>query len=640
MEEQKRDMLTAVRFHPFFQGADPVDISPLLEMCEEREYKAGDGILYASQQRRGLFLVIEGIAEVYVKDEKYNRVEVLEIIRKGEMIGFSSLADFLGAAEQEEAKAEELVEVRAVETVYALYIPFEAVMKRWTDPVVHDYFLTQVAIRLRDVYRSLAEQVKLSRGFGESEALVLRVQDMMSHSIISCTPETEAGEAAAIMSRNRISSVVVMEQRELKGIVTERDIVERIVAAGRPYHSPVSAIMTASPLMISRFSYYYEALSMMVLHGVKRLPVEDQGRICGMLTLSDLLRRKNESMMKTIHRIEEADSGSLPQVKDAIYDVFEILLKEQVPMMNVLAIATKLFDRLIKRAVDMAIHDVEANHGHKAPVAFNLYMMGSAGRGEQFILTDQDHFLVFENSDDPKVHSYFRLLGEKIVHYLELAGYARCKGLMMSSEAVWRGTLVDWRLRLREWSVRSTNEQLLLAINFFSYRLVYGNQELHAAFEEVIDETLQRHHLFLFRLAQMEQERPIALLGRPIRSLFRLEKKSIDVKKEILFPYHHGLQILSMVHGVLSGTPFERVEALKQKGVISKSFAHDIREAANQVLALYVRLRYQQAKQGMESSSVLYFNSLTTREKEELILSVKTLKELQNKLFYRFSIQI
>ncbi|MEH6942853.1 DUF294 nucleotidyltransferase-like domain-containing protein [Bacillus sp. JJ722] len=642
MGEQKQDVMAAVRFHPFFQGAELMAISFLLESCDERYFTAGEIVLHARERRTGLYLVIEGIAEVYVKAEQHDRNEVLEIIGKEEMIGFSSLADFLGVIGQTDGvEAEEIVEVRAVEDIRALYIPFEVVTKRWTDPIVHDYFLTQVAIRLKDVYSSLAEQVRLARSVGETDALVLRVQDIMSSTIITSSPEESVQEVAKKMIHNRISSVLIMDGNQLKGIVTERDIVERIVVQNRTYQELAKDVMTENPITISRFSYYYEALSMMVLNGVNRLPVEDQGTVCGMLTLSDLMRKKNESMLKTIRRIDEADAHSLRSVKNAIYKVFETLLKEQVPMVNALAVVTKLFDRLIKRSVDLALKDIKDNEGLIPPVAFNLYMMGSSGRGEQFILTDQDHFLVFEDSDhEEQVHSFFKRLGEKIVHYLELAGYARCKGLMMSSEAKWRGTLHEWRLRLKEWGLQSSNEQLLLAINFFSYRMVYGDENLHTAFEDIIDETLQRYHLFLFRLAQIEQERPMTLLGQPIRSLFRLEKKSIDMKKDILFPYHHSLQILSMVHGVLSGTPFGRIEALEQQGVLSHNFAHDLREVVNQVLTLYVQLRWKQAKKGEGSSSVLYFTALTTREKEELIISVKTLKELQNKMFYQFSMQI
>lgn len=642
MGEQMSEKLAAIQSHPIFYGVTLKELNVLFNMCEEKVYQPEEVILYANQERKGLYLIVNGIAEVYVKDEKQRKNEVLEIIEKGELIGFSSLANFIGAAKRiKESSVESMVEVRAVETVYAVHIPFAVITKRWGEPKVHDYLLAQIAVRLRDVYSSLAEQIKLARNHGESDALVMRVQDMMSQKLVTCSPTHSIQEVATLMSQHRVSSILIMEENQLQGIITERDIVERVVVKNRSLQDEAQQIMTRNPHTISRFSYYYDALSALLLKGVKHLPVTDHNVVCGMISLSDLMRKKNESMMKTINSIESADAHSLYQVKKAIYDVFETLLKEKVPMVQSLDIVTKLYDRLMKRAVEIAIEDLSQTEGLKPPVAFNLYAMGSSGRGEQFMLTDQDHFLVFEDNDNEEAaQSYFKMLGEKIVQYLELVGYARCKGLMMSSEETWRGTISEWQNRVREWGVRSTNDHLLLAINFFSYRMVYGTDQLHHKFETELKKTLKRCNMFLYRLTELEKENPVTSLGQPILSLFKLAKKSIDMKKEILFPYHHGLQILSMIHGVLSGTPFERIDALEKKGVLTDSNATDIKEAVNQVLTLYVNLRWRQIKNEEESSSVLHFATLSTREKEELIISMKLLKELQNKIFYHFHMKI
>jgi CBS domain-containing protein len=643
MTDQKQsnsELLSVVRFHPLFQGVEPEAAASLLSLCEEKTYASGEIILQANQARTGLVLVLNGIAEVFVKDAASERDEVLEVVQKGEILGFSSLADFLGVDKKtRDTKSETMVEVRAVEDVRALHVPFDVIAKRWGDPKLHDYLLTQVAIRIKDIYGSLAEQVKLARNFGEGDALVMRVQDMMSKSIISCSPDDPVQKVASLMIEHQISSIVVLENSKLKGIITERDIVERVVVQSKSFEEKAKSIMTPNPYTISRFSYYYDALSTFILNGVKHLPVVDDGHVSGILSLSDLLRKKNENMMKVIKKIEDADAESLSQVKKAIYEVLDTLLKEKVPILNTLEIITKLYDRLVIRAINIAINDLEKNEGLTPPVEFCFYQMGSAGRAEQFMLTDQDHFIVFEDCHDKEeAHAYFKKLGEKIVYYLELAGYARCKGLMMASEAKWRGTLLEWEDRVREWRIRSTNDNLLLAINFFSYRRVYGSEKLHKQFEQNLEKMMARSEIFLFRLAQIEHESPIPTLDQPIRSLFKLERKSIDMKKEILFPYHHGLQILSLLHGVLSGTPLERIEALEKKGVLSARFANDVRAAASQVLAMYVNHRWQQAKRGEKLTSVLEFVRLSTREKEELIISLKTLQEMQRKLFHHFPI--
>ena len=634
MDGQLGSLMETMGNHPIFLGADDEVLMALSGSCAIRTYRPMDVILHAHEERKGLLTVLEGIAEVRVGDE------VLEIVRQGEMIGFSSIYRLFQSESSFLPREEAQVEVRALEKVKALFIPFEAIAIRWSDPDVREFLLRRVSERLRDVYGSLAEQVSLSRRFGDREALVLRVQDLMSTDIVCCGPETPIRKAAARMTESRVGSIIVAEGKSLLGIITERDIVGKVVAGNRSLEQPASDIMTPDPYTISRFSFYYDAFSTLLLRGVKHLPVMDGKQVCGMISLSDLLNKKNEGMMKTIQTIEDADEGSLSRVKDAIYAVFETMLNDKVPAADILSTVTKLYDRLIRRAVEIAVSDAERITGNRPPLLFGLYMMGSAGREEQFMLTDQDHFLVYENTEVPEHEAYFKLLGERIVHYLEVAGYERCKGLMMSSEADWRGTVKDWKRRVREWGVVSANEQLLKAINFFSHRLVYGSESLHRTFEEEIEETLSRCKMFLYRLAEVERGRPVMALGNPFLSLLRIGRRSIDMKKEILFPYHHGLQIWSMIHGINSGTPIERLDALVRTGALEESFANDVKEAMNVVLGLYIRLKHGQAKRGEELSSILPLAVLSTREKEELVISMKLLKEMQNKIFFHFHMRL
>ncbi|MBT2690547.1 CBS domain-containing protein [Bacillus sp. ISL-47] len=626
--------LEAVRFHPFFRGVDSDTALSLISLCEVRQFEKNEIMLKKDKPREGLLLILEGLSEVFVKNETHGREEVLEVVQKGEMIGFSSLADFLGVSKP--VKTDVMVEVKAVSAVRAMYIPFEVVTRRWDDPAVHDYLLTQVAIRLKDIYTSLAEQVKLATDYGENEAFMIRVQDVMSEGVAAVLPEESVQKAARLMHKMRTSSVLVIENELLKGIITERDMVERVVARGIELSAEARTIMTPDPVSISRSAYYYDAISLIFLKGFKHLPVVEDSKVVGIVTLSDLLRKKNENVMKTIQKIEQADRDSLPQVKNAIYEVIDTLIRDRVPILTTFEIITKLYDRLAGRIVELSIKNLQEK-GMQRPGDFAFYQMGSSGRGEQFMLTDQDHFLVYENHRED-ASAYFSELGREITSNMEAAGYVRCKGLMMCSEQKWRGSLAVWEDRLRKWMLQSTNSNLLLAQNFFSYRFITGSERLHEKFERMIAEQMKRSRIFLYRLAQLEKEHPIPTLDQPIRSLFKLERKSIDMKKEVLFPYHHSLQILSLLHGKQSGTPVEKIDYLKKKQVISREFALDLKEAVSTILTMYVTQRWQQAKAGSELTSVVSFARLSTREKEELILSLKTLRELQSQVFIHFSV--
>ncbi|MBT2691809.1 DUF294 nucleotidyltransferase-like domain-containing protein [Bacillus sp. ISL-55] len=626
-QKLNKEIWKAVQFHPLFQGVDERTALSLVEECEALTYGKKEMMLKTDTPRQGLLLILQGIAEVFVKNAA-GQEEVLEVIRKGEIVGFSSLAEFLGFSSADKQQAN--VEVRSVDDVQALLIPFSILAKRWDDQDVHDYLLSQVSIRLKDVYGSLAEQVKMAKGIGEGETILARVQDLMTEEIVSVSPITSIKETARKMANSQTSSVLVVEQQELKGIITERDIVGRVVAKGISVEEPSRLVMTEKPVTISRFAYYYDALSKILLNGIKHLPVVDDGKISGVVTLTDLLRKKNDSLMRTIKKIEEADETNLPEIKAAIYEITETLMRDRVPALALLDIITKLYDRLIVRAVELSLAALRKK-GLEPPAPFAFYLMGSAGRGEQFMLTDQDHFLVYGECSE---HGYFEKLGAEITLMLEAAGYARCKGLMMSSEERWRGTLLQWQDRVRKWMLQSTNENLLLAHNFFSYRFVAGSEVLNVEFEAKIAELLDRSKIFLYRMVQAEREQEIPTLDEPIRALFKLGRKNIDIKKEILFPFHHSLQILSLYYGGIPGTPLEKIASLKEKGIFTEGFTEDLKEAFSHVLDLYIRQRW--GNNG--GSSVLSFATMSTRQKDELILSLRTLRELQGMVFARFSV--
>ncbi len=625
--------------HPLFKQLSDGQKKDLYQSCEIKRFDQADIILQANKRREGLFLLLEGNAEVYTKNESSDRVEVLEVIQAGHLIGLSSIADFLGESSIDSPQLN--VEVRSVTESHCLYIPFSVLEARWEDLEVRDYILRKIAVRLRDIYGSLAEQVNLSRQWGESEPFIRRVQDLMSSPVMSIEAGESIKNTAIKMNQHSLGSILILEQKQLVGIITERDLVERVIANSISLDESNEKIMTKNPYTISPYDYYYQALSEFLLKGVKYLPVVEDGKVLGIITLSDLLRKKNQSMVNTIKKIEQADERTIGDVKQAIYYVLGTLIQDKVPILHTLEVVTSLFDRLAQHSIELAIQSLEKKGAGKPPVAFSWYMMGSAGRGEQFLLTDQDHFLVYEDvkeQDKEQVEAYFESLGNEIVHYMELAGYERCKGKMMSSELVWRGSLNTWQERLRRWSLRATNDTLLLAQNFFSFRFLYGDTTIHDSFVEMIKKQMKSSKIFLYRLAQVEKTQQVPLFEHPIRSLFGLDKKQMDIKKDSLFPFHHALQIISLGDEIIEGTPLQRLQRLVDKKLITESFYEDLKESFSIVMRIYVYNKWASLQRGEASTSIVKFTHLTTKEKENIILAQRMFRSLQNQMLSEFSL--
>lgn len=629
----KIELYELVHQHPLFVGTTEEQFSKLMESCELKFYKKTEKVLYAKSHREGLLLVLTGVAEVYIGGEN-DRREILEVLQQSEMIGFSSLAQFLG--EPDDVIRSLTVEVEASEDLYCLKIPYSVVEKRWADAGVRDFFLKKVAIRLRDIYSSLAEQVKLAADWGESEPFVRRVQDLMTEPVITIGQHETAQDAARKMVEHSIGSVLVVDEAEkLLGIITDKDIVRRVatVLENGSLHFQAKDIMTPHPLTISRNAYYYEALSAFYTNGVKHLPVIEEERVVGIVTLSSLLAKKNRGQMSILKQIEQSSFENLPSVKNAIYDVLTSLIQDEISTIHTLEIITKLYDRLTRHCVDLAVQSLgKKGHPSSPPVPFTWYLMGSGARGEQFMLTDQDHFLVYEDPDESNkraVEDYFSLLGEEIVVHLEKAGYTRCKGRMMSNNPDWRGSLTEWKGRLREWALETTDEQILLGQNFLSFRFVYGDSNLNEHFVEMVQNKLEVSKTFLYYMAQQEREKLVPQIDQSFLGLFKGKKKVIDVKKHALFPLHHCLQVLGAINGVIEGTSLQLLNELVRRKVLYESLSDDLRHAYEVALKTRIKMSWEKHLKGEQSTTEIDITSLHSWEKDEIINMLKAVRALQ-----------
>ena len=610
--------------HFIFSNLTPTQLQQFLTECREEEVAFGEIILQADTPRNGIYLLVSGKAEIYIPGGLTFHDEVLDIIEENELIGLSHLHETLFS--QEKKQSQHHLEVRAITEAKVLFIPDHLIQQQLQNPTVKEALLKEVSARLNDVYQSLAEQMKLANKLGEEKPYIVRVQEIMTTDFHTAAPTTTATEAAQLMSNTKSTAIFIAEEGNLQGILTEQDFVKRLIATGtNPTRTTVGQIMTVNPVTIDHRAYYYEALSKMLINGINHLPVTtDKNELVGLVTLANLLQYKKEGLLQTTERLNNLTVEDLPTIKEHLYAVLATLMQQNVPIYHTLHVMNTLYDQLIEKCVQLAEQEMGP-----PPCEYAFYTMGSSGRKEQFLLTDQDHFLVYEkNGHDTQ--QYFEAFTHVIVDFLERAGYKKCKGNMMSNFEQWRGPLDQWESRLNHWVLHATEEKLLLAQNFFSCRFITGDAGLHQSFIGIIESTFhQKARIFLYRLSENERSNMIPALEQPIRSLFRRQRKEINIKKHLLFPYHHSLQILSIMHGIVYGTPLEKLQKLHERGVISENFQKDLQDAAAAILGFYVQKEWGAYKSGAELGKELQLTNLTTRQKEQWMLNTNTIKQLQ-----------
>ncbi len=635
MNSEQQEMYKKVHDQPIFRGLSGAEFAELMAECKLTYYRKAKKVDYFRTPDEGLLLILKGTAEIFIEGND-GKSFALEEVQECEVIGLSNIAYYLG--ESNRPLDRHHLELEIVEDSYCLQIPFSVVQKRLDDTDVRDAILKSMSIRLANVYASLGEQIKLSDEWGESEPYVRRVEDFMNSPAITVSEDAAVQKIARIMVDNSISSLMVVNQQEqLTGIITEKDLVQRVVAQGSNGELKAVDVMTKKPHTISRHDYYYEVLSAFYKNGVKHLPVVQGNRLVGVVTLSNLISKRDRGSMGILKTIEESSFDNLPVVKNAIYDVLSSLINDEISTIHTLQIITKLYDRLARHCVKLAVQSLERQGKGKPPVPFAWYQMGSGARGEQFMVTDQDHFLVYTDpyeGDKKEVETYFSLLGEVIVEHMEKAGYSRCDGKMMSSEARWRGSVTEWQHRLRSWALKATDNDLLLGYNFLSFRFLLGDASLHNRFARMVQIQLKSSQTYLYYMAQQEQNKPIPQVSHSFLALFkgRGTREVIDIKKNALFPMHHCLQILGVQKDIVSGTPLQLIDDLVKKGELSSGFADDIRHAYEIALKTRIQLSWKKHLRDESFTTEIQFAFIRRWERDELTTMLKTVHALQSHL--------
>ncbi|MGD7044610.1 DUF294 nucleotidyltransferase-like domain-containing protein [Jeotgalibacillus proteolyticus] len=603
---------------PLFSSMTENEFSVIYDRCEEREYEKDALIAHAYKKREGVFLITSGLTEVYAAGSMQER-EVLELAGPGEILGLASLSTMLLSTEE----PTNTVEIQALEPTLGLFVPYEVLREIWNIPHVQSFFLEKTIFRLQDVYRSLTEQLQQSNGLSSQRKVFKRVQDLMSAPLLSLSSSSTLQDGIQFMSHHNLSAVVLLNDAKLLGVVSMREVINAI-AASESLSSPLASIANKRLNVISRSAYYYDAVGVFQQQPELRhlVVVNDEDKPVGMLTLSDVLKQRHRFIQQTMNKIRLLTKDTIRETAVQLQQIAHQLFEENESIRMIASIMTPLFDQLVIKVIYLAQNEIKQQYDLTAPCEFVFYQMGSAGRGEQLMMTDQDHFLVYKELT-PQSEHYFSVLGDLVVEWLEEAGFAPCDGNMMARNPVWRGSIESWQQRIHRFAVRSTPQHILHAFNFFAMRRITGSRTLHREFLSIIEGELKRSGVLLTQMGRELRGSVIPVMDHRIRSLLLREGRRIQIKKQLLFPFHHSLQIKSLLHQVIEGSASSKIEALAEKEKLTKDAAEELKESLDIVLMLYFKDKKQ------KGTGQINTEELTGREKALLSRALNVLREFQ-----------
>lgn len=429
-----------------------------------------------------------------------------------------------------------------------------------------------------------------SNADGHARLVTMPVRALIRRAPVTLPPETPIIEAARAMRTHRVSSLLLVEDGKLVGLITDRDLRDRVVAEGLDVARPVRDIATRSLLTIDIERPAFHALLVMARHNVHHVPVLDGGQVTGMVTSTDIAEQHSDSAMALTGAIFEQDLlGSLVQVSGRIGKLQQNLAAANASAYSTGHIVSAMTDALTTRLLQLA----EAELG-PPPVPYAWVAAGSQGRGEQTARSDQDNCMVLDDSYAAERHGeYFRELARRVCDGLDACGYVHCPGGMMAITDQWRQPLARWHDYFRRWIDRPEPEAMMLAGVFLDQRHVHGRAELVETLRAEVVARARANKAFLAALAAnaLQRKPPLNWRNRlmPIRE--GPHEGTIDLKMHGIVPIVDMARYYAYAAGAEAVNTRDRLEQAAARGKLTDPQARDLLDALDFLSGL--RLRHQ-----------------------------------------------
>lgn len=470
----------------------------------------------------------------------------------------------------------------------------------------------------------------------ETAALTMaRIRQAYLHPPVFVEAGASLRDAAAAMKRNQASSVLVREGDPKNGgpesggrigILTGTDLRDLVVLEGRPVDSPVGPLARYELLALDRDDLLFNALILMTKHSVRRLVITEQGEIAGLLEQTDLLAvLSNHSQVIALRVDRAATPEDLGRASQDIVGLIRTLHGTGVKVSFIADLVTELNRKIFRRLFELlAPPDLLANAC--------LIVMGSEGRGEQLLKTDQDNGLILRDGYDcPSLSQVTDAFTRHLVEF----GYPPCPGRIMVSNPDWTRPLAQYKDSLFHWIHRPDEAaQMNLAI-FYDAAAVAGDAALLAEAKGYLLGRLQDNQMFFTAFARpaLAFDTPSGLFG----GLFeRRRNEAVDIKKAGIFPIVHGVRALALEKHMAETNTTERIWALADQGVLDRSVAGELADAFTFLSTLRLKAGLDGSVSGTQTDNLVRTETLGKLDRDQFKDCLALVKKFKELLAYHF----
>ena len=555
---------------PPFDLLSEEELAVLTQSLSIVYFDAGEDIIPAGGNPEGIYIIIKGQVEEYDESIAGDR-NAQRVAQYSEGDLFGSLAVLKGRAKDK---------YQAFEECICHMVPAKTFLDLVHDnPEFRHFFHKGLATMEKQRSRMSVPQ-------GGDDFSLVRIRDSVLRKPVIVAPETTIAEAVSRMRIDLIDSILV--DCDTCGLVTGTDLLDALALGAKTPDCPVAEVATRDLITCQANDFLFNALIVMTRKHIKRVVITDQGQVVGVSELTDILSYLTGQTHLMGVQIEKAKTvDDLKQASKALNALIRALNAKGVKIRFMMELLAALNGRLVAKLFEttMPKHVLDNTA---------LTVLGSEGRWEQIVKTDQDNALIIADGFDWDDNERTQLL-DQFTEDLISIGFPRCPGNIMVSNPEWSLTVSGWKRVMKSWTQDMSEEtQMKMAISLDGH-FVAGNKTLFEELSLWTHENLRGNDIFLAHFAQ-----PVMNFGVPL-TLFgnvKTDAQGLDIKKGGIFPLVHGVRALALKYRCRQTNTYRRIEELVQKGAIHEYLGRNLESA----LSLFMQLRLQTQLEQLDES--------------------------------------
>ena len=614
MEVEHLEILDFLRRYPPFSELPEETLQQAATRVEVAYFKEGEQILEFGQSIDAFYVVRSGAVEVFRRNgDLYNRLS------EGGFFG-----EF-GLLRHKKVR----FPVVALEDTLTYCLP---------EPLFTELFenneLFADAVEVED--RTRLRQA-VSRREDANQLMTSRILRLISREPVTLDGTASIHQAAVHMSEEKVSSLLITDSAsgEINGIITDKDLRNRVIAERLSYETPVAEIMSENLITIDARQYVFEAMLEMLRHNRHHLPVMRHGKVLGIVALADIIRYESQNSLFVVSSIFR--QHSIEELSSLARDVrasFVRMVNEDANS-HMIGSAMAVIGRSFKqRLLELG----EAELG-PPPVPYCFLALGSMARDEQSIVTDQDNAMILDKRFDPKQHdAYFKALAEFVSSGLAACGYTYCTGEIMATNPKWRQPLPVWEEYFSQWIEKPSPEALLHSSIFFDLAGVWGKVEWADQLNELILRKTRRHPRFLACMARNALNRtpPLGFFKDFVMEKDGKHNNSINMKRRGTAPLADLIRVHALAVGSHSRNSFERLQDIISADLLPRGRGQDLRDALELIARVRIRHQALALEEGREPNNNVAPDKLSDFERKNLKDAFQILSNAQKFLKFRY----